>query len=92
MALLGWIYGFVWRRAAERGGPWSAQYVILSALSIYLVMQTMEAVIFRTLLLSIPCWITFRWALRKPEPQGRPRLANRRMPAAAASAGGLTHV
>lgn len=66
MALLGWLYGSVWKKAVTRGGPWSSQYVILSALSIYLVMQTMEAVIFRTLLLSIPCWISWRWALRAP--------------------------
>ena len=66
MAVLGWLYGFVWKRAVTRGGPWAAQYVILSALSIYLVMQTMEAVIFRTLLLSIPCWLCWRWALRAP--------------------------
>ena len=67
MAALGLLYGFVWKRAVTRGGPWAAQYVILSALSIYLVMQTMEAVIFRTLLLSIPCWLTWRWALRSPD-------------------------
>ena len=66
MAILGWIYGSVWKKAVLRGGPWSSQYVILSAISIYLVMQTMEAVIFRTVLLSIPCWITWRWALRAP--------------------------
>ena len=66
MAVLGWLYGSVWRKAVTRGGPWSSQYVILSAVSIYLVMQTMEAVIFRTILLSIPCWITWRWALRVP--------------------------
>jgi hypothetical protein len=64
MALLGWCYGFVWKKAVTRGGPWSSQYVILSALSIYLVMQTMEAVIFRTILLSVPCWLTWKWALR----------------------------
>jgi hypothetical protein len=64
MALLGWTYAVVWRKAITLGGVWADQYTILSALSIYLVMQTMEAVIFRTLLLSIPCWITWRWALR----------------------------
>jgi hypothetical protein len=64
MAVLGWCYGFVWQKAVTRGGPWSSQYVILSALSIYLVMQTMEAVIFRTILLSVPCWLTWKWALR----------------------------
>jgi hypothetical protein len=48
--------------AATRGGPWTSQYVIISSLAMYLIMQTMEAVIFRTLLLSIPCWITWLWA------------------------------
>ncbi len=66
LALLGWMYGRVWRRAVTEGGPWTSQYVVLSALSIYLVMQTMEAVIFRSLLLSIPCWLTWRWAYRAP--------------------------
>jgi hypothetical protein len=62
MACLGWLYGAVWKRAVLRGGPWATQYVILSALSIYLVMQTMEAVIFRSILLSTPCWLVWRWA------------------------------
>lgn len=63
MGLIGWLYGYTWRKAVTRGGPWSSQLVVLSAITIYLVMQTMEAVIFRTLLLSIPCWIIWRWAL-----------------------------
>jgi hypothetical protein len=62
MGLLGYGCGWVWRMASTRGGPWTSQYVISSSLAMYLVMQTMEAVIFRTLLLSIPCWITWRWA------------------------------
>lgn len=73
MGLLGWSYGFVWRKAVLVGGPWSTQYVLISALSIYLVMQTMEAVIFRVLLLSTPCWITWRWALKNPVPKGTAR-------------------
>ncbi len=64
LAFLGWVYGQVWKRAVLRGGVWAAQYAILSALSIYLVMQTMEAVIFRLLLLSIPIWLTWKWASR----------------------------
>jgi len=71
MAVLGWTYGFVWRKAVLKGGPWSTQYVLLAALSIYLVMQTMEAVIFRTIELSVPCWIIWRWALRIPAPKHR---------------------
>lgn len=71
MAALGWVYGAVWRKSVLEGGPWASQYTLLAALSIYLVMQTMEAVIFRTLLLSVPCWLTWRWALRVPvERQG----------------------
>lgn len=66
MGLLGFAYGWVWRKAVTKGGPWSSQLVVMSALTIYLVMQTMEAVIFRSLLLSIPCWLTWRWALKAP--------------------------
>ena len=64
LLFLGWGYGQVWKLAMLRGGPWAAQYAIVSALSIYLVMQTMEAVIFRLLLLSIPSWLAWRWACR----------------------------
>lgn len=66
MALVGFGYGFVWKKAVTQGGPWATQYVVLSALSIYLVMQTGEAVIFRTLELSIPCWLAWKWALLSP--------------------------
>ncbi len=69
LAALGWLYGWVWRKAVTGGPAWASQYVILSALSIYLVMQTMEAVIFRSLLLSIPSWIVWKWALRAPDAQ-----------------------
>lgn len=64
MAAVGFGYAFVWRRAVTRGGPWATQYVVLSCLAIYLVMQTGEAVIFRTLELSIPCWLVWKWALK----------------------------
>ena len=64
MGLLGWIYGAVWRQAMLRRGAWASFYVILAALSIYLVMQTMEAVIFRTLELGLPCWLAWKWATR----------------------------
>ncbi|RZU38964.1 hypothetical protein [Edaphobacter modestus] len=77
MALLGWVYAFAWKRAVTRGGPWASQYIVLSALSIYLVMQTMEAVIFRALLLSIPCWLIWRWALQSvPLRHRRPQIKN----------------
>lgn len=63
LALFGWCYGKCWRNAVGKGRQWVAQYAVLSALSIYLVMQTMEAVIFRLALLSIPIWLAWKWAL-----------------------------
>ena len=72
MLLVGLGYGAVWKRAVLFGGPWASQYVILAALTIYLVMQTGEAVIFRTLELSLPTWFVWRWALL-PEPVGARR-------------------
>jgi len=46
------------------GGIWSAQYVIISVLSIYLVMQTIEAVLFRVIELSLPIWLV--WGVARP--------------------------
>jgi hypothetical protein len=57
--LLGRLYGSVWQKAMVLGGPWIAQYIIIAALSLYLVMQTGEAVIFRSLLLSLPLRLTW---------------------------------
>ena len=65
LALLGWTYGRLWRQSQLHGGPWVAQYIIISALSVYMVMQTMEAMIFRLLLMSLPIWITWAVASRK---------------------------
>ncbi len=74
MAVLGWSYGQVWRKAVTRGGVWTLQYIVISALSIYLVMQTMEAVIFRTLLLSVPCWIAYRQVEKRVRLRSKRRL------------------
>ena len=74
MGILGYAYGRVWRKAVTLGGVWTCQYIVLSALSIYLVMQTMEAVIFRTLLLSIPCWIAYSRVEARVRTRSRRRL------------------
>ena len=60
--ILGMLFAWVWRKSQTEGGPWIAQYVIMSALSVYLIMQTMEAVIFRLLILSVPLWISWHLA------------------------------
>jgi hypothetical protein len=60
--LIGRLYCSAWRKAQLQGGPWIACYSIMAALSVYLVMQTMEAVIFRLLILYIPVLIIWRIA------------------------------
>ena len=60
MWLIGRAYGTVWRKMRTEGGIWDAQYVVISALSIYLVMQTIEAVLFRAIELSLPLWLLWR--------------------------------
>ena len=62
--IIGRVYAWVWRKAVIEGQVWTSQYIMMSALSIYLVMQTMEAVIFRVLILSIPVWLVWRNTLR----------------------------
>ncbi len=71
--LIGWCYGAVWKLAVTERGPWMCFYAALAALSIYLIMQTMEAVIFRTLELVVPCWIAWRWAAREKQERSRVR-------------------
>jgi hypothetical protein len=54
MVFIGWCYGRVWSRAVMQGGPWVVIYCPMFALSIFLVMQTLEAMLFRFLLLALP--------------------------------------
>jgi hypothetical protein len=62
--LIGAFYAAAWRKAESKGGPWTAQYIIIVSLSVYLVMQTMEAVFYRLLILSIPLHLSWRVARR----------------------------
>jgi hypothetical protein len=54
MGAIGYAYGAVWRRAVTLGGVWTTQYVIFVLLSIYMVTQSGEAVIFRFVILTLP--------------------------------------
>jgi hypothetical protein len=60
--VFGMLFSVAWRKSQLDGGPWITQYIVLSALSIYFVMQTMEAIIFRLLILSIPMQVAWRIA------------------------------
>lgn len=67
MVAIGYWYGSTWRKAVTAGGPWITQYTILMLLSIYMVSQSGEAVIFRLLILSVPTWWVWNKS-RMPSP------------------------
>ena len=59
----GWGFGCVYRRAVSQGGFWMALYALTTALSIYFVMQALEAFAFRALLLGAVTWLGWRYAI-----------------------------
>ncbi|MBD2459661.1 hypothetical protein H6G89_01275 [Oscillatoria sp. FACHB-1407] len=59
---IGWVYGMAWRKALTRGGLWIAVYTLMSALSVYLVMQTLEAMAFRFLFMTGATWLIWRYS------------------------------
>jgi hypothetical protein len=73
--VFGWWYGRTWRRAIDRGGLWTTVYGLMFALSVYLIMQTLEAMAVRFLETALPAWLAWRYALatRVPAVPARPR-------------------
>jgi hypothetical protein len=69
--LVGWGYGYVWKRAVTDGLQWNTLYVTLAMLSIFMVTQSGEAVIFRLLLLTIPCYLIWLRAIAVGEQEAR---------------------
>jgi hypothetical protein len=65
---LGWMYGVTWRRAVTTGGLWIPIYTLMMALSVYLVMQTLEAMAFRFLFMSGASWIIWRYGIAGDRP------------------------
>jgi hypothetical protein len=60
---VGWGFGWVYRRALAIGGFWLALYALMTALSIYFVMQALEAFAFRALLRGAVLWLGWRYAI-----------------------------
>jgi hypothetical protein len=60
--LIGFLYGRAWSRCVKRGGLAVVVYGSLLCLSLYLVMQTLEAMAFRFLIMAVPSWIAWRFA------------------------------
>jgi hypothetical protein len=63
LGFFGWYYGRAWKRAALWGGGLAiSRYVIVVMLSIFLITQTMEAIIFRFAILMTVSWFLWRRA------------------------------
>ena len=59
---VGWGFGLAYRKALSQGGFWLALYALMTALSIYFVMQGLEAFAFRVLFLGAVTWLGWRYA------------------------------
>jgi hypothetical protein len=71
LAVVGWVCGYVWRRAIWQGDQWTTIFTVVILLSAYFVSQSGEAVIFRLLILTVPSawvWRRARQAVRLPVP------------------------
>ncbi len=64
--LLGWFFAFGWRRMLIRGGLWTVVYSVQMVLSLYLISQTVEAVLVRFLVILIPTALA--WTYFRPAP------------------------
>lgn len=67
LLVIGWLFGYAWRRAVTQSGPWTSLFTIGALLSVYFVAQSGEAVIFRFLILSTATLCIWRRA-RRPVP------------------------
>jgi oligosaccharide repeat unit polymerase len=64
LGVLGWIYGYIWRRAIWQGDQWTTILTIVMLLSVYFISQSGEAVIFRMLILTVPSSLVWHRARR----------------------------
>jgi hypothetical protein len=55
IAVVGWVYGRFWRRARTVPAI-QPVYILVAALSIYLITQGIDAWLFRCLLFAVPAW------------------------------------
>lgn len=58
--LIGFAYGRTWRAAVMSASGASLAYAALLCLSLYLVLQTFEAMAFRFLVIVVPAWIALK--------------------------------
>ena len=62
---IGYFYGWAWKRMSSEGGFWNIHFLLSSALSVYLISQTLEAMLFRYLLLIGGTLLVWRYLVGK---------------------------
>jgi hypothetical protein len=66
-ALLGWVYGWTWRRSVESPTVgWQALQVLMLVGLLHLITQGVWAMAVPFLLMFVPTWAGMRWALDRP--------------------------
>lgn len=64
--MVGRAYGAAWHRATAKGGLWVIVYVLMIAFSLYLTQQTLQALLWRVMLLAGASWVVWRLLVRRP--------------------------
>lgn len=67
---IGYFYGFAWGRAIK-GGGWVPIYSFAASLSLYLIMQTLEAGLYRFLFGVVPMVVALKYAEKKAREKAR---------------------
>lgn len=60
---IGWLYGRGWHLAITKGGLWVPNYTLMTALSVYLISQTLEAMAFRYLITATASWLIWCYGI-----------------------------
>lgn len=68
--LAGWGYGRAWRGAVFGNGLSMILYILLVSLSIFFILQTLEAIVFRLVFTAVPVLLAWRWIAPKAAPAG----------------------
>ena len=58
--LIGWIYGRTWRAACTGSALSTVLYILMASLTLFLVFQTLEAMLFRFLFMAIPAYLILK--------------------------------
>jgi len=64
MYAIGWTYGMAWQKMIIQGGLWIPLYTMMTALSAYLIFQTLEAMLFRFLFTAGASILIWKYATR----------------------------